>query len=341
MTKLPYIRKKTAKGRDYYYFDAGRSADGNRVLTPLPHIKDPRFGDCYARARAERTKAKNRQGVLTLDGLIRLYERSPEFRGLSHASQISYSRYLARANALMRSRSGESAPAKSIVRKDVLTLRDTLADTPGAASQMVRAIGALFAWAIQNDRAKDNPAKGVRLFKSKPHDPWPTQLVEEALNDPQIGMAVALFYFTGQRINEVVKMSWRDLGPDYMEVYAQKQKRHIQVATPPELAEKLKEQEKTSVTILTNSNGQPWSQSGLRQKLQEWAGVRGHKIVPHGLRKNAVISLLEAGCTVNEVSGITDQSPEMVQHYAEKVNKLTLGRSAVVKLDAARKARRK
>jgi integrase len=150
-------------------------------------------------------------------------------------------------------------------------------------------------------------------------------------------MAVALFYFTGQRINDVVKMSWRDIQGDYMEVYAQKQQRHIQVAMHPELAEKLKQQPKTAVTILTNANGQPWTQSGLRQKLQDWAKERGHKIVPHGLRKNAVISLLEAGCTVNEVSGITDQSPEMVQHYAQKVNKLALGRAAVVKFDAHRR----
>jgi hypothetical protein len=52
-----------------------------------------------AGAGARTTRLKNRQGVLTLDGLIRLYEKSPEFRELSDASKISYTRYLARANA--------------------------------------------------------------------------------------------------------------------------------------------------------------------------------------------------------------------------------------------------
>jgi hypothetical protein len=57
------------------------------------------------------------------------------------------------------------------------------------------------------------------------------------------------------------------------------------------------------------------------------------------LRKNAVNALLEAGCTPAEVQGITDQSIPMIAHYAKGVNKLKLGRAAVVKLDAARKAK--
>jgi hypothetical protein len=40
-----------------------------------------------------------------------------------------------------------------------------------------------------------------------------------------------------------------------------------------------------------------------------------------------------------EVSGITDQSIQMIEHYAKGVNKLPLGRAAVIKLDAARRAK--
>jgi integrase len=339
MTKPKYLRHKKAKGRDYWYFDAGKGPDGKRELIPLPHIKDPSFGGALVRAEATRTNRKNRQGILTLEGLIRLYEKSPEFRGLSEASKISYTRYLSRANTLMRSKNGKSFPARLVERRDIIALRDKLADTPGAANQAVRAMGALYAWAIDNEKVKDNPVERIKKFKAKPHEPWPDALVEEALADPQVGMAVALFYFTGQRINEIVKMSWRDIGGGSMAVYAQKQKNHIRVAILPELQSMLDAQEKTSVTILTNANGQPWTQSGLRQKLQDWAKARGHKVVPHGLRKNAVNSLLEAGCTIAEVSGITDQSFGTIEHYAKGVNKLALGRAAVVKFDAARKAK--
>jgi len=338
---LPYLRRKTAKGKDYYYFDLGMRSDGTRELLPLPHIKDPRFGDCYARAKATRTSRRNKHGVLTLDGLIRQYERSPEFHALSESSKTSYTRYLGRANALIRTKGGDSPPAKAVERRDIVTLRDTLAKTPGAASQAVRALGALFAWAVENEKLGDNPAKGVKKFKAAPHEPWPESLIEEGLADPQVGTAVALLLFTGQRINEVVRMSWADIRGDHMRVRVQKTQRQIDVAILPELGDMLQRTPKLAPTILVNTNGRSWTQSGLRQKLQDWAKERGHKVVPHGLRKNAVISLLEAGCTAAEVSGITDQSLQMIEHYAKRVSKLSLGRAAVVKLDAARRARNK
>lgn len=339
MTKLKYLRVKKAKGRTYFYFDAGKREDGQRDLRPLPDIKAFNFGDCYARARSERTRKKNKQGVLTLDGLIRQYEKSPEFRGLRGSSQYNYSLYLVRANRLIRSKSGESPPAKGIERTDVLALRDALSDTPGAANQAVGALGALFAWAVENGKLEKNPAANIRKFKAKPHEPWPETLLEEALADPQVGMPVALLYFTGQRIDDVIRMSWGDIKGDHMLVHVKKKDKQIRVAILPELASRLNAQEKSAVTILTNSNGKPWAKGGLRVKLQTWAKDRGHKVVPHGLRKNAVNSLLEAGCTAAEVSGITDQSLAMVEHYAKGRNSLALGRAAVIKMSEHRRKR--
>ena len=341
MTKLPYLRIKKAKGRTYYYFDLGKSDDGKRLLSKLPDIRDPRFGDCYARAKATRTNRRNRQGTLTLDGLIRSYERSPEFHALAQSSQTSYARYLMVANRLIRDRHGQSPAAKLIERKDVLKLRDAMSGKPGAASQAVRALGALFTWAVDNEKLEGNPAREVKKFAAKPHEEWPDALVEEALADPQVGMAVALLYFTGQRINEVVKMSWADISSGFMRVFVQKTKQRMEVAILPELAAMLEKTPKLAPTILTNANGRSWTQSGLRQKLQDWAKARGHKVVPHGLRKNAVNSLLLAECTAAEFRGITGHSIGMVEHYSKGVNLKRLGSAAVVKLDAARKARRK
>lgn len=338
--KLPrYVRPKIAKGRTYYYFDAGKRQGGGRDLIALPHIKDPRFGGALARAQATRTNKENRKGTLTLDGLIRLYEKSPEFHKLADSSQRSYSRYMAKANELLRTKAGDSAPARKIEKSDILDIRDQLSATKGAASQVVRAVGALYSWAIDNDKVGHNPASGVSLFEAGEHLPWPEELVEEALTDPQIGMAVALFFFTGQRINEVVKMRWNDIQADHMIVFVQKTRSDCKVAILPELRDMLNAQQRPATTILANANNQPWTQSGLRQKLQKWAKERGHKVVPHGLRKNAVNSLFEAGCTAAEVSGITDQSIGMLEHYAKGRNKLKLGQAAVFKLDAARRAK--
>jgi predicted transcriptional regulator len=56
--------------------------------------------------------------------------------------------------------------------------------------------------------------------------------------------------------------------------------------------------------------------------------------VPHGLRKNAVNTLIEAGCTVGEVSAITGQTLAMVEHYAKQRNNLKLAKRAMGKWEA-------
>ncbi len=42
--------------------------------------------------------------------------------------------------------------------------------------------------------------------------------------------------------------------------------------------------------------------------------------------------LLEAGCTTDEVSAVTGQTPQMVAHYSARVNMDKMGASAIEKL---------
>jgi hypothetical protein len=45
------------------------------------------------------------------------------------------------------------------------------------------------------------------------------------------------------------------------------------------------------------------------------ADLRRHRLVFHGLRKSAVVFLLEAHCSDAETAAITSQSRDMVEHY--------------------------
>ena len=68
------------------------------------------------------------------------------------------------------------------------------------------------------------------------------------------------------------------------------------------------------------------------------SGLDKHNTL-HGLRKNATINLLEAGCTNSQVKAITGHSTgQMVNLYAAKVNQRRQAREAmnkVVKFDKA------
>ena len=340
---LRYLRHKRAKGRSYYYFDTGqRDEKGRAILTRLPDKRDLAFGGVYARALAARTQRANVAHHVTLEDLIGRYERSPEYRRLAASSRANYSRYLAVAARLIRTVNGASPGAAAIQPKHVVELRDAMASTPGAANAAVRAVGALFAWASRPEYgyAPSNPAAKVTLFESGEHEQWPVELLEEALGDAAVQLPVALLYFTGQRIGDVVKMRWNDIDDGEIRVVAQKTGTRLWISLSDELAAILKATPRPATTILTNSYGRPDTAPALRKRLQAWAAKRGHKVVAHGLRKNAVAGLLEAGCTTAEVQAITAHSLQMVEHYAKGRDKRRIGRAAIVKLDDHRKRAR-
>lgn len=60
---------------------------------------------------------------------------------------------------------------------------------------------------------------------------------------------------------------------------------------------------------------------------------REERIVFHGLRKNAVIMLLEAGCTESQVGAIVNMSEQMVRHYGRDVRIRELARQGMKLLE--------
>ncbi len=80
-------------------------------------------------------------------------------------------------------------------------------------------------------------------------------------------------------------------------------------------------------TIIARPDGKPYTTGTLRAWLGAFTGSAG--VVPHGLRKNAVIALLEAGCTVAMAASISGQSFLVVEYYARLRDKRKLARSGM------------
>jgi integrase len=145
--------------------------------------------------------------------------------------------------------------------------------------------------------------------------------------------AIALAVYTGQRQGDVLGMSWRQVRGDTIEVRQAKTGRELIVPLHRRLAAVLSQIEKASVRILTNTRGQPWTSDGF---LASWAKalpaeIKAAGLVFHGLRKSAVVTLLEAGCADAEVAAITGQTRQMVEHYSRAVNQRKLAAAAILK----------
>jgi integrase len=171
------------------------------------------------------------------------------------------------------------------------------------------------------------------------HQAWPKWLVNAALDDPAIRLPVALLYFTGQRISDVVKMGRANVVRGTLHITQQKTGKRLTVPLHKRLAEIIEQDApKGSMAFLLNERGGAVTESGLRQRIQNWALVKhAQRIVPHGLRRNAVNALLEAECSTAEVAAITGQSLQMIEHYAKERDQGHLGSSAILKFEARNK----
>jgi integrase len=181
---------------------------------------------------------------------------------------------------------------------------------------------------------KGSIVAGIDPLEVGEHEAWPVDLVEMALEDPQMRLPVGLLYFTGQRIGDVVRMGRGNLAQGVLSVTQQKTGKKLWITVHKRLAAILEaDAPKGAMLFLVNEHGKPLTDSGLRQRIQKWASARGFKIVPHGLRRNAVNALLQAGCSAAEVGAITGQSLQMVEHYAKERNVEQLARGAILKFE--------
>lgn len=332
--KLPkYCRRKTAKGKAYLYFDTGQVNEaGKPILKRLPSIDDPGFGRALAHGRTMRERRDQTPHVLTVAMLATMFENSQEFARLADASQRSYSLYL----RLAREKLG-IAPANDVTAEDLRIIRDKL-EGHGAANQLIRVLGSLYSWGRRRNHVSGNPARDVEMLEQGEHEPWPDWLLERALADEVVRLPVSMLYYTAQRIGDVCRMRWSDLRGGGIELKQQKTGLTLTVPVHRELAALLDTLPRTALTILTTPIGTPWTPHTLRRHLQAWATAQGAQIVPHGLRKNAVNALLEAGCSSAETSAISGQTLQVIEHYAKRRDRGVLGKAAILRWEGRNKA---
>ena len=331
--KFPrYVRRKGAKGRTYLYFDTGqKTEEGKTILLRLPGIDDPAFGRALGAAQARRKARPNVPHALTVARLADLFEASAEFSQFAEKTRKVYSVYLSQ----LRDKLG-IAPASEVTKSHVLIVRDRMGDRSGAANQIVRVLGALYKWGRNRDHVTNDPVRGIVELEQGEHAPWPPTLVEQALADPDpaIRAGVALLYFTAQRIGDVCNMRWDAIDDGSIRVLVQKTGYDLVIPFHARLAIILDGIERSGETILARGDRQ-WSPDTLLRHFQRWAAERGVKVVAHGLRKNAVNALLEAGCSVAETASISGQTLQMIEHYAKKRDQPKLGKAAMTRWNKA------
>jgi len=325
---LRHVKRVRAKGRVYGYFDTGqRDKDGKRIYAPMGRMDDPAFGSRYAAMLGHRTRRERAGALITVPMLVGLFQKSEKYRSLAKASRASYDIYLN-----MFAEGMPTAPAGEIERRDILLLMDRLADRPAAANIALGAIASMYKWSRDRHTAND-PCSGIERFATGEHQPWPDHVLDAALScdDETVKLAVHLLYYTAQRIGDVCGMRWPDIHGDTISLRQQKTGKALDIPLHRALRDMLAKTPRHGLFILSRPNGSGMGHWLVRGRIKTWLTKQGADLVPHGLRKNAVNALLEAGCSVAETSAISGQSFAMVEYYARKRSQAKLGSAAILK----------
>lgn len=323
---IQYVKRTKAKGHTYYYFDTGQDDEnGKRIWNRLPDPSDKSWGSVYAAMLGHRSRRQNVIQQLTLAKLIELYQASDTFKKKAPSTQRSYILY---QNELIDKLG--TAPAQLIERKDIVLLLDKMAGKPGAANMVKRAGGALYTWARKRGHVTNSPFFEIDPMDTGEHHPWPDNTLQACLasEDDYVRLCTHLLYFTAQRIGDVAALRWADIKDGFIRLTQQKTGKELEIPLHADLAAELAKHPRSLTTIIPGKPAES-KKNKIRLALQE--AVAPVKVVPHGLRKNAVIALLEAGCSAAETAAISGQSLQMVEYYARARSQKKLGQSAMLK----------
>ena len=326
--KLQHVKYVQSKGKLYAYFNTGKSKDGRPVYARLPSPASASFFQSYAAMKG----ARDRKAVApyTIAQLVEDYLASSHYAEKAQGTKNLYATTARKVSRLLG-----KFHVNDLRRDDLQAVLDNEFTGAGSHNIFVSVLGVLYRCARERDKAALEPTKDIRPRKGGEHKAWPQNALQAGLeaSHDRTRLVVHLLYYTGQRIGDVMKMRWTDIHSGRVAVVQQKTGKDLDIRLHRDLAAELERTPKRGLHIVTNQDGARMTPQVVRRELKALGDSLGLALVPHGLRKNAVIALLEAGCTVAEAAAITGQTFNVVEQYARKVDRRTLGDAAILKFE--------
>lgn len=324
----PGVHKVISRGREYFYFQAGRGgpAPGERIRLPSdPHA--PEFWQAIRQAQG----VSGVEPRHTVNALIDAYETWDGFALLAEGTQYRYKRML----KIAREAWG-SLPSDGLRPVHVQAVMDGFAGKPGKANEFLGTMRALSQWARQRDKIPGTLTEGVKPYKLRTgHKPWtPEQLGAIGKLPDMIRRGVLLYNYTGQRGSDVVRLGWTDVDDGGFALRQKKTKVDVWCPIVPELAAEMATWEKRLGPFLRQQNGQAYTRKlfwlHFTQAIKEIPELKG--VTLHGLRCTAVVRLRRQGLSTGQIGDITGMSLQTIERYCRFADKKANGKAALISL---------
>jgi len=265
----------------------------------------------------DNTTLRPKQG--TFRWLISQYVRSETFKGLDPETQRVRRRILDHCCAEKVTPSDPQLfadfPIQRMTTKSLRVLRDRKRNLPEAANGRVKAIRAVFRWALDDEVIHTNPARDLTRIKNATEGfpTWSIEDVEAFEKRHPVGskarLALALFLYTGMRRSDVAQLGRQHIRDGWISKPQWKGRnrkpQRIEIPLLAPLAEIIEQSPAGNLTFLMTEYGKPYSIPGLGNWFHDRcveAGLAGKGA--HGLRKAGATRAAEAGASAHTLMAI-------------------------------------
>jgi integrase len=234
----------------------------------------------------------------------------------------------------------------------VEVLRDRKLTLPESANGRVKAIRAVFKWAVRKKGpdgkplVSHNPARDIPYLKSNNPSGWHTWTPEEVRRFEErhpIGtkarLALALLLFTGQRRSDITRLG-RQHARNGKITFTQFKGRHrkpkrLVLPILPALQQVIDSSLCGELAFLVNDLGRPFTDAGFGNKFREWCNQAGlHHCTAHGLRKAGATIAANRGATAHQLMAIFGwDTLKMAEAYTRAADQERLAEAAMHMLE--------
>lgn len=234
-------------------------------------------------------------------------------------------------------------PFEQMQRRHVVEIRDEIRDTPGAQNNVVKALSAMFAWAIEADLLTLNPCAGIeRLKAGDGFHTWTRDEVDQYEARHPAGskarLALHLGLFTGLRLSDIAIVGRQHVKDNWLKIRPGKTLGSsgvtVEVPILLPLQETIDATECGDLAFLANDWGRPFTVDGLGNKMRQWCNQADlYHCTMHGLRKAGATLAAENGATDDELMAIFGwTTKQQTTLYTRQASRKKLAAGAMHKL---------
>lgn len=316
---MPGLFKVRAKGRTYYY--AWRN--GPRIEA---EFGSKAFLEEFLSHRSpDANLDKSRFGAW-----VTLYKASDHRRGgrpykkLSGATKKNWGPMLDKIKAHFG-----KLPARLFdrpaIKKDIRHFLDRWSDTPRMCDMAKQVLSRVCSFMVAEGALSINPCEGIENAYDSDRSEiiWTADDLDALAKvaSPEVMVAARLAAFTGLRQGDLLRLTWSKVGELAITLRTGKSRGRRSALIPmyKGLRDVLATIPKRALTVLTNTNGEPWK-TGFGSSWQDAlkrAGLDEKDLHFHDLRGTAATNFYRAGFTSQEIADILGWDKEHVERLID------------------------